>query len=421
MTNQAGEKSSAFFFTGGLPKIRFLDDQNIFGKNIVSNMPLQSKLPHIGTTIFTVMSKLATDEGAINLAQGFPGFGADPILLESVARYTREGFNQYAPMAGIPELREILAQKTKITQDYFPNADSEVTIVSGATEAIFCAVSAVVRQGDEVIILEPGYDSYEPAVTLNGGTPVFVPLNPEDFSVEWEKVKMAISAKTRAIMVNSPHNPSGFVWSKSDLDTLADLIRDREIYVISDEVYEHITFDGRTHFSLGSHPNLYEKTFVCGSFGKTFHVTGWKIGYCIAPPALTEEFRKIHQYVTFSTVTPIQFALAEYLREPERYLSIPAFYQKKRDLFEAGLSETGLKLIPSQGSFFQLANYGHLSQLSDRVLAVEMTRKLKVACIPISVFYSDKTDNKIIRFCFAKTDQELEEGLARLGRLAEIL
>ncbi|WP_026968323.1 methionine aminotransferase [Algoriphagus terrigena] len=384
-------------------------------------MTLASKLPHIGTTIFTVMSRMAAEEGAINLSQGFPGFGADPVLLDLVAKYTREGFNQYAPMAGIPQLRERLAEKTQLTQGYFADPETEVTIVSGATEAIFAAVTAIVRQGDEVIVLEPAYDSYEPAITLNGGVPVYVPLSAGDFSVDWEKVKVAISPKTRAILVNSPHNPSGFVWAQKDLDQLAALIRDRDIYVVSDEVYEHITFDGLTHLSLGSQPELREKTFVCGSFGKTFHVTGWKIGYCIAPEKLTAEFRKVHQYLTFSTVTPIQYALAKYLEMPDRYLSIPDFYQKKRDLFAAGLAQTELLFRPSSGSFFQLASYGHLSQIGDRELAERMTRTLKVACIPISVFYSDKRDDKIIRFCFAKEASELQEGLNRLKDLSKIL
>lgn len=380
-----------------------------------------SKLPHIGTTIFTIMSKMATDEGAINLSQGFPGFGADPYLLDLVARYTREGMNQYAPMSGIPGLRSVLAEKTKLTQSYFPDPESEVTIVSGATEAIFCAVTAVVRSGDEVIVLEPAYDSYEPAITLNGGVPVYVSLNSGDFSVDWEKVKAAISPKTRAIMINTPHNPSGYVWTQADIDHLINLVQDREIYLISDEVYEHITFDGRVHISMGAVPELKDKTFVCGSFGKTFHVTGWKIGYCIAPAPLTLEFRKIHQYVTFSTVTPIQYALAEYLEVAERYLSIPDFYQEKRDLFAAGLSQTALKFEPSQGSFFQLASYGHLSSMADRELAERMTRELKVACIPISVFYSDRKDDKIIRFCFAKENQELKEAFTRLERIEQIL
>lgn len=384
-------------------------------------MALASKLPHIGTTIFTVMSRMAAEEGAINLSQGFPGFGADPVLLDLVGKYTRGGFNQYAPMSGIPALRERLAEKTKLTQGYFPDPETEVTIVSGATEAIFAAVTAIVRAGDEVIVLEPAYDSYEPAITLNQGVPVYVPLNAGDFSVDWEKVEEAISPKTRAILVNSPHNPSGFVWSQDDVDQLAALVRGREIYVVSDEVYEHITFGGLKHLSLGSHPELGQKTFVCGSFGKTFHVTGWKVGYCIAPADLTVEFRKVHQYLTFSTVTPIQFALAEYLEQPNRYLSIPGFYQQKRDLFVKGFLTTELKFVPSSGSFFQCASYGHLSQVSDRELAERMTRILKVACIPISVFYSGKRDDKIIRFCFAKEENELKEALSRLRNLAQIL
>ncbi|MBN7813134.1 aminotransferase class I/II-fold pyridoxal phosphate-dependent enzyme [Algoriphagus sp. H41] len=384
-------------------------------------MPLSSKLPHIGTTIFTVMSRMAAEEGAINLSQGYPGFGADPLLLDLVGKYTREGYNQYAPMAGIPQLRKVLAEKTKLTQGYFPDPELEVTIVSGATEAIFSAVTAIVRSGDEVLVLEPAYDSYEPAITLNGGTPVYVPLRASDFSVDWEKVSAAISSKTRAILVNSPHNPSGYVWTEGDLEQLAALVRNRDIYVVSDEVYEHITFDGIRHISLGAHPELKSKTFVCGSFGKTFHVTGWKIGYCIAPENLTAEFRKVHQYVTFSTVTPIQYALAEYLIHPDRYLSIPGFYERKRDVFVKGLEKTGLHFSPSQGSFFQLASYGHLSQVSDRVLAERMTRELKVACIPTSVFYSDKRDDKIIRFCFAKEEAELQEALRRLGGLGSIL
>lgn len=384
-------------------------------------MAISSKLPHIGTTIFTQMSRMASEDGAINLSQGFPGFGADPILLDLVGKYARDGFNQYAPMAGIPILRQRLAEKTKLTQAYLPDPESEVTIVSGATEAIFCAITAVVRAGDEVIVLEPAYDSYEPAITLNGGVPIYVRLNPGDFSVDWEKVKSAISARTRAILVNSPHNPSGYVWSREDVVQLAAITRNREIYVVSDEVYEHITFDQRKHISLGSHPELREKSFVCGSFGKTFHVTGWKIGYCIAPPALTAEFRKIHQYITFSTATPMQYALAEYLESPDRYFSIPTFYQQKRDFFAQGLSETKLRFTPSQGSFFQVASYGHLADVSDRVLAERMTRDLKVACIPTSVFYSDKRDGQVIRFCFAKEDAELLEALDRLKGLDRIL
>ena len=384
-------------------------------------MSLISKLPQIGTTIFTIMSRMAQEENAINLAQGFPGFGSDPFLLELVAKFTRNGNNQYAPMSGVSELKLALATKTQRTQGYFPDPESEVTIVSGATEALFSALSAVVRPGDEVIVLEPSYDSYVPGILLNGGIPVFVSLNPTDFSVNWELVASKITVKTRAIVVNSPHNPSGQVWSKEDVDQLASLVSKRGIFVISDEVYEHILFDGKVHHSLGSHPELRELTFVCGSFGKTFHVTGWKIGYCIAPIRLSQEFRKIHQYLTFSTVTPIQFALAEYLDDPKHYLDLPSFYQKKRDLFVEGLKSTPFIFQASQGSFFQLVSYSHLSKKSDVHVAEQMTRKLKVACIPVSVFYSTKQDQQVLRFCFAKKEGELEEALLRIQKVATIL
>ncbi len=384
-------------------------------------MSLISKLPQIGTTIFTIMSRMAQEENAINLAQGFPGFGSDPFLLELVAKFTRNGNNQYAPMSGVSELKLALATKTQRTQGYFPDPESEVTIVSGATEALFSALSAVVRPGDEVIVLEPSYDSYVPGILLNGGIPVFVSLNPTDFSVNWELVASKITVKTRAIVVNSPHNPSGQVWSKEDVDQLASIVSKRGIFVISDEVYEHILFDGKVHHSLGSHPELRELTFVCGSFGKTFHVTGWKIGYCIAPIRLSQEFRKIHQYLTFSTVTPIQFALAEYLDDPKHYLDLPSFYQKKRDLFVEGLKSTPFIFQASQGSFFQLVSYSHLSKKSDVHVAEQMTRKLKVACIPVSVFYSTKQDQQVLRFCFAKKEGELEEALLRIQKVATIL
>ncbi len=380
-------------------------------------MSLSSKLPQVGTTIFTTMSRMAQEENAINLAQGFPGFGSDPDLLELVAKYTREGFNQYAPMSGVSELKQALAAKTQLAQGYFPNPELEVTIVSGATEALFAAFTAVVRPGDEVIVLEPCYDSYVPAITLNGGIPVFVPLRSPDFSVDWELVASKITSITRAIVVNSPHNPSGYVWSQEDVACLAALVEQYGLYVISDEVYEHILFDDRRHISLGSNPLLRERTFVCGSFGKTFHVTGWKIGYCIAPEALSVEFRKIHQYLTFSTVTPIQYALAEYLDHPNHYLGLPAFYQKKRDLFLDGLKTTPFTFQASQGSFFQLVSYAHLSKKSDMLLAEQMTRQLKVACIPVSVFYSDGQDDQVLRFCFAKKDEELEEALRRIQQI----
>jgi methionine aminotransferase len=383
-------------------------------------MSLISKLPQVGTTIFTTMSRMALEENAINLAQGFPGFGSDPVLLELVAKYTRGGFNQYAPMSGVSELKQALATKTQITQGYYPDPESEVTIVSGATEALFAAFTAIVHPGDEVIVLEPAYDSYVPAITLNGGVPVFVPLQSPDFSVDWTLVASKISAKTRAIVVNSPHNPSGYVWSHEDVDNLASLVTQHGLFVISDEVYEHILFDGKSHISLGSNAALRERTFVCGSFGKTFHVTGWKIGYCIAPKVLSTEFRKVHQYLTFSTVTPLQYALAEYLEDAMKYLELPAFYQKKRDLFLKGLALTPLQFQPSQGSFFQLATYGHLSKKSDLLIAEQMTRQLKVACIPVSVFYSTGQDHQVLRFCFAKKEEELEEALLRIQKVESL-
>jgi methionine aminotransferase len=379
-----------------------------------------SKLPQVGTTIFTTMSRMALEENAINLAQGFPGFGSDPVLLELVAKYTRGGFNQYAPMSGVSELKQALATKTQVTQGYCPDPESEVTVVSGATEALFAAFTAIVHPSDEVIVLEPAYDSYVPAITLNGGVPIFVPLQSPDFSVDWALVASKINSKTRAIVVNSPHNPSGYVWSQEDVDNLASLVTRHGIFVISDEVYEHILFDGKSHISLGSNAALRERTFVCGSFGKTFHVTGWKIGYCIAPKVLSTEFRKVHQYLTFSTVTPLQYALAEYLEDAEKYLELPAFYQKKRDLFLKGLALTPLQFKPSQGSFFQLATYGHLSKKSDLLIAEQMTRQLKVACIPVSVFYSTGQDHQVLRFCFAKKEEELEEALLRIQKVASL-
>jgi methionine aminotransferase len=380
-------------------------------------MTFRSKLPDIGTTIFTVMSKMATDHNAINLSQGFPGFGADPVLLDLVTKYMRLGHNQYAPMSGVPALRERVAEKTKRLYGIDYDADEEVTIVSGATEAIFSAITAVVSTGDEVILLEPAYDSYAPAILLNGGIPIYIPLRMPDFSVDWEAVQKAINPKTKLILVNTPHNPTGYVWTQNDVNQLAELIQEQDMYVVSDEVYEHITFDGRAHVSLMTHPVLRSKTFVCGSFGKTFHVTGWKIGYCLAPKNLMTEFRKIHQFVTFSTATPLQYALAEYLQNPAHYLSIPDFYQRKRDLFCEGLRQTPFKFEPAQGSFFQLVSYGHISQVSDFELAVKMTQTIGVASIPISVFYSQKTDPKILRFCFAKEDSQLEEALDKLQKM----
>jgi len=377
-------------------------------------MLIESKLPEVGTTIFTIMSKLAADHQAINLSQGYPGFNAPKDLLDLVTTHMRLGNNQYAPMSGVPILRQRIAKKVQLQTGIRYNEEDEVTVVSGATEAIFSAITATVQPGDEVIVLEPAYDLYVPAIKLAGGVPVFVSLNMPDFSVNWEKLKSAVTKKTRLILVNTPHNPGGYVWTQVDLDNLADLIQDKNILVISDEVYEHITFDGRPHLSLMTHPVLRERTFVCCSFGKTFHVTGWKVGYCLAPKELTAEFRKVHQFVTFSSPTPFQYALADFIQDPDSYLLLPEFYQKKRDLFCEGLETTDFTFTPAQGSFFQLLSYKHLSDESDLILAKRLTTDYGVACIPISVFFHDKTDHKILRFCFAKNDSDLFEALNRL-------
>ena len=378
---------------------------------------LTTKLPNVGTTIFTVMSKLATETGAINLSQGFPGFDCSPELVELVEHYMRKGFNQYAPMIGVPALREALAQKTFEQYGVAYDPETEVTITSGATEAIFAAVAAVVRPGDEVLVFEPAYDSYAPAIELNGGVPVYVTLNPPDYGIDWQVVREKITDKTRLILVNTPHNPTGYVWTVEDLNQLADLIEDRTIWIVSDEVYEHILFDGRSHHSLMTHPVLQERTFVVGSFGKTYHITGWKIGYCLAPKALSVEFRKIHQYLTFSTVTPIQYALADYLKEPEHYRQLAAFYQRKRDLFLDGLRGSRFTIKPAEGSFFQTVSYAAITNEPDYDLAVRLTEEIGVASIPVSVFYHRKNDYNILRFCFAKEDAVLQEAAERLRKL----
>ncbi|WP_317195979.1 methionine aminotransferase [Litoribacter ruber] len=377
---------------------------------------VKSKLPNIGQTIFTVMSQLAQNEKAINLSQGFPGFDCDSELQKLVSHFMQKGHNQYAPMSGMPKLREAIAEKTRKTLSINVDPDSEITVTSGATEALFAAITATVHAGDEVIVFEPAYDSYQPAIELSGGIPVFIPLTMPDFSIDWDLVKSKVSDKARLIIINTPHNPSGYVWTSDDLAQLAAIVEDKCIYILSDEVYEHIVFDGRKHLSLLSHPQLRKKSFVCSSFGKTFHITGWKIGYCIAPKALTVELRKVHQYLTFSTSTPMQLAIAEYLEEESRYLKLSAFYQQKRDLFCEGLKSTPFKFFPAQGSFFQLVEYGHLTDCSDLDLAVRLTKENKVASIPISVFYSGNQDPKMLRFCFAKRDEELLQALDRLQK-----
>lgn len=383
-------------------------------------MRIESKLPRVGTTVFTVMSQLAMQHGAVNLGQGFPDFAPPQRLRDALANAMRAGHNQYAPMSGVLALREQIARKVKALNGRTVDAESEVTVTSGATEAIFAAIAAVVRQGDEVVVLDPCYDSYEPAIELSGGHAVHVPLMDESFAVDWQRVKAALTPRTRMIIVNTPHNPSGAVFEAADLAALAELTRDNEIWVLSDEVYEHIVFDGRAHQSLSRHAELAARSFIVSSFGKTYHCTGWKIGYCIAPRALTTEFRKVHQYLTFSSFTPAQYALAELLEhEPHHHADLPAFYETKRDEFRALLKDSRLRLLPVAGAYFQLADYSTIApDKSDMEFCDWLVREKGVAAIPLSVFYQQPpARQRLIRFCFAKNSETLERAAERLGRL----
>jgi methionine aminotransferase len=376
-----------------------------------------SKQPQVQTTIFTKMSQLALEQGALNLSQGFPGFDCSEELQELLKFYSK-GFNQYAPMAGVPALRNSIAEKTRAFYGIDLDANSEVTVVSGATEALFAAVHCCVSPGDEVIMFDPSYDAYDPIVRLAGGVPVHIQLKASDgFRIDWAELARKITPQTRAIMVNTPHNPTGSVWAMEDLDAFADIVKGTNILIISDEVYEHIVFDGAQHASVLFHSELRKRSFVCGSFGKTYHITGWKIGYCLAPEYLTSEFRKLHQWVTFSSATPLQYALADYLKTPEHYLGLSDFYQKKRDLFASFFAGSRWKVLPSQGSFFQCLDYSAISDEADGDLAVRLTQELKVASIPVSVFYETPPADRILRFCFAKNDDMLQEAAQRLAKL----
>ncbi|WP_439556517.1 methionine aminotransferase [Dyadobacter sp.] len=382
-----------------------------------STSRLKSKLPHVGTTIFTKMSRLAEEHQAINLAQGFPEFDCSPELQRLVDKYVKGGKNQYAPMAGVMSLREAISKKTWEASGHEYHPETEITITSGATEALYVAVSTIVNPGDEVVVFEPAYDSYVPVIELNGGVPVFVTLDAQYEAVDWNAVAAVITDKTVAIMINTPHNPTGNVWSQADMQRLAALAERHELYVISDEVYEHIVFDERKHIPAASIPALAARTFLCGSFGKTFHTTGWKLGYCLAPAALTAEFRKIHQFLVFSVVTPFQFAVAEYLNEPAHYLSLSAFYQEKRDLFLNAIDGIGFIAKPSQGSFFQNVSYENLTDQNDLILAERLTKEAKVASIPVSAFYSRPAGYKTLRFCFAKNDETLLRAAEKLRKV----
>ncbi len=378
---------------------------------------IETKLPAVGTTIFTVMSALATEHNAVNLGQGFPDFNCDPALVQAVTDAMQQGLNQYPPMPGIPALREAVATKIKALHAREYSAATEITITAGATQGIITAILAVVRPGDEVIVLEPCYDSYVPNIELAGGTVVRVPLTPHTFRPDFDKIAAAITPKTRAILVNSPHNPSATIWSRGDMLQLQDLLAPTEILLISDEVYEHMVFDGRQHESAARYPGLAARAFIVSSFGKTYHVTGWKVGTVVAPTPLMAEFRKVHQFNVFTVNTPVQHGLARYMADPTPYLELPAFYQRKRDLFRAGLAATKFKLLPSEGSYFQCVDISDVSDLSEADFCQWLTKEIGVAAIPLSAFYGDGFDQRVVRFCFAKKDETLQAALARLAKL----
>ena len=378
---------------------------------------LPSRLPDVGTTIFTVMSQLAVQHQAINLGQGFPDFECDARLQALVTEAMRAGHNQYAPMTGLPALREAIAAKVERCYGYRYNADTDITVTAGATQALLTAILAAVHPGDEVIILEPAYDSYVPAIRLAGGTPVPVSLRGGDYSVPWDRVAAAVTTRTRMIILNTPHNPCGAVLAPQDLDALEAIVRDTDIVILSDEVYEHIIFDGREHQSMARRPVLAERSFVVSSFGKTFHATGWKIGYCCAPASLSAEFRKVHQFNVFAVSMPMQHALAGYLQDPTPYLELPAFYQAKRDHFRAGLDGSRFKLLPCAGTYFQVVDYSAISDEPEETFARRLTTSVGVAAIPVSAFYIQPEQRHAVRFCFAKRDETLNAALDRLRRV----
>jgi len=375
---------------------------------------ISSKLPKVGTTIFTIMSKMAADHNAINLSQGFPDFPVDPKLIELVNQYMLKGYNQYPPMGGVMALREKVAEKTESLYGASYDPEHEVTIMAGATQAIFTTIQALIREEDEVIIFTPAYDCYAPAVELAGGKTIYVPLQAPDFQIDWEEVKKLVTRRTRMILINTPHNPTGTIWRQEDLVQLERITAGNDIIILSDEVYEHIVFDGETHESVAKYPNLAERSVIVGSFGKTFHATGWKVGYALAPKNIMSEIRKVHQYNVFTVNHPVQLAIAEYMKSPATYLEVSEMYQAKRDFFLRAIASSKFTVHPSSGTYFQLLGYEQLSDKNDIEYAKELTKQHSVAAIPISVFYHNQVQNSVLRFCFAKEDETLE-------RAAEIL
>jgi methionine aminotransferase len=378
---------------------------------------IKSKLPHTGTTIFTTMSALAKKHNAINLSQGFPDFGIDTQLADLVKKAIQEGYNQYAPMPGLPELRNTIAHKIFNTYNVKYNPETEITVTAGATQAIFTAIASTINEGDEVIIFTPAYDCYEPAITLNGGKPIYFQLSAPDYKIDWEKVKRIINQRTKMIIINSPHNPTGSILTKDDLLMLEKLLSGTDILLLSDEVYEHIIFDNNIHESVIKYEGLAERSIVVSSFGKTFHVTGWKIGYCVAPENIMKEFRKAHQYNVFSVNSPMQWAINEYLKDTGHYQHLSSFYQEKRDYFQSLIKGSKFDILPCKGTYFQLLGYSKISDKKDIDFAQELTIKHKVAAIPLSVFYHKNHDDKVLRFCFAKENETLEKAAEILHKL----
>jgi methionine aminotransferase len=376
-----------------------------------------SKLPGTSTTIFSVMSQLAAEHNALNLSQGFPDYDCDPRLIEFVAQAMRDGHNQYAPMTGLQSLRELIADKVNLAYGSTYNPDTEVTVTAGGTQAIFTALTACIQPGDEVIIFEPAYDSYAPTIKMLGGLVKSYEMAPPDYAIDWEMVKKLFSSSTRMIIMNSPQNPTGTVLSENDIQSLIKLTKDTDVLILSDEVYEHLVYDGDRHRSFASYPELRERSFIVASFGKLLHATGWKTGYCIAPENLMKEFRKVHQFNVFSVNTPMQAGIANYLQDNSTYLGLSSFFQEKRDLFRSMLSQTKFKLLPCKGSYFQCVSYAHFSEEEDTAMAKRLITAFGVASIPVSAFYIRNTDHRILRFCFAKKQDTLEKSVERLMKL----
>jgi methionine aminotransferase len=379
--------------------------------------PIISKLPQTGTTIFTLMSALANEVGAINLSQGFPDFNTSPELIQLVNTAMIDGHNQYAPMPGVMALREQIAQKTEKLYGAIYNPDTEITITAGGTQAIFTAITSVINPNDEVIIFEPAFDCYAPAIKLMGGIVKSLELAPPDYRIPWDMVRRLINNKTRMIILNTPHNPTATILQKEDIDELSAIVKNQDILILSDEVYEHLIYDGETHHSMARYPELRRRSFIVASFGKPFHATGWKVGYCMAPAFLMQEFRKVHQFLVFSVNAPIQYAIAEYLKDENTYLSLPDFFQQKRDHFRKGLEQTRFQLLPCYGSYFQSVTFNNITDQKDSDFALYITKEIGVASIPTSVFYTQGTDHHVLRFCFAKRQETLDKAVDRLLKI----